>query len=1128
MTAAEFKRKWSRYQGKETSAYQGHFDDLCRLLGEATPAEADPSGTDFFCFQKRVVKDAELLELRETPDATEPTERGFADVWKKDCFAWEYKGKKKNLDEAYKQLLRYRESLLNPPLLVVCDFDRYIIRTNFNGTVQEVYEFTNAEIDTPENLRILRALFSTPDFLKPQKTTWQVTETLAKQIAEVARSLQSRESSELTDAKSRAEMNVAQRKNLRIARFLNRIVFCFFAEDTGLLPKKLFSEIAKTGIDDPKLFAETLEKLFAIMATGGTFGKDKIRHFNGHLFEESSVFELTEAELRQLADAGEADWQFIEPSIMGTLFERALEPEQRSQLGAHYTSEADIKTLVEPVLMAPLRREWAALKAALVGDEVTRLKSSGKSQSLLTSSPTRKAKLEAFLKKLRTLIVLDPACGSGNFLYVSLQLLLSLEKEVITFAEQIGFSFQPEVSVQQLRAIEINAYAFELAQVSVQIGFLQWRRDNGFDNDRSPVLQNLDGFQNEDALLVPHFRSKAKTLKEAQAGEHTGDDALKFYTERDWPKCDVIVGNPPFLGDKLMRGELGDNYVSELRKLFGERIPGQSDLCCYWFEKARDQIGCNKCNRAGLLATQGIRGGGNREVLKRIKDTGDIFFAESSRDWILAGANVHVSMVGFDDAKETHRILDGKLVSEIGAQLAEAKSDSEVEVLHHNTGISFMGVTPSGPFIVGEQTAEDWFKAPNAHGKPNSNILRPWFNGSDITGRSSNSWVIDFSQIPTEQEVALYELPFAFVRQEVQEARKGYKTGGKSFWKFERARPEMRSALALHTRYLARSMVGKHQFYVWFPAYILPANLVIVFADSTDFFFGCLQSKLHEVWSLKQGTRLETRPRYTPTTCFETFPFPFADDLEEQPVNVESELNASKHYAHIVLREEPPPCHTGRRRREETLISPSDSSQSLVTSTPTEHRAAIAAAAKELNELRERWLNPPEWTQTRTLEFPGSVNGPWARYVVPKTVNAKTGVGTVRYPRLDPRNADCAAKLKERTLTKLYNERPAWLDLAHKKLDTAVAAAYGWEDLAEILGTNPPGTIYDFKSGAWLLIDSDEMGFIAGMEAFAKEVEEQILERLLALNLKRAAEEAKAAKVKKPKEQRAKQAQELI
>ncbi|MFN7140656.1 MAG: DNA methyltransferase, partial [Limisphaerales bacterium] len=612
MTAAEFKRKWARFQGKETSAYQGHFDDLCRLLGQPTPIEADPSGADFFCYQKRVIKDAEHLDL-ESPDTAEPGERGFADVWKKNCFAWEYKGKKKNLDEAYKQLLRYRESLLNPPLLVVCDFDRYIVKTNFNGTVQEVYEFTNDEIDRPENLKILRALFCDPDLLKPQRTTAEVTEALAGKIAEVAKSLQKRESIEIADATTRKQVNFAQRKNLRIARFLNRIVFCFFAEDSGLLPTRLFTDIVKTSLDDAHQFAAACEGLFRVMAKGGMYGHHKIRHFNGHLFEEATVFELNEKELGILVEASEADWQFIQPSIMGTLFERALDESQRSQLGAHYTSETDIRTLVEPVLMAPLRREWSSLKEELA-------------PALKKGKGTRehREKLSAFLKKLSITTVLDPACGSGNFLYVSLQMLLDLEKEVITFATQIGIAFNPQVNVRQLKAIEINPYAYELAQVSVQIGFLQWRRDNGFDNERTPVLQVLDGFENKDALMHETFKKKPKNLKAAREEEHQSQDELfKVYVERAWPECDVILGNPPFLGDKLMRGELGDRYVEELRTIFAGRLPGQSDFCCYWFEKARQQIEEGKSKRAGLLATQGIRGGANREVLKRIKETGD-------------------------------------------------------------------------------------------------------------------------------------------------------------------------------------------------------------------------------------------------------------------------------------------------------------------------------------------------------------------------------------------------------------------------------------------------------------------------------------------------------------------------
>jgi len=1071
MTSVEFKRKWSRYSGKESAAYQEHFNDLCRLLSQATPAEADPSGNDFFCFQKRVVKDLELFDAQGSPDEGDPTERGFADVWKSGCFAWEYKGKKKDMEAAYKQLLRYRESLLNPPLLVVCDFDRYIVRTNFNGTVQEKHEFTNEQIDRPENLRILRSLFADPEYLKPQRTTAQVTEKLAVQIAAIARLLQGRESVELANAKTREQVRVAQKQNLRIARFLNRIVFCLFAEDTGLLPARLFSEVTKAGIEDPQFFAEKLEELFRVMAKGGSFGMHKIRHFNGHLFEEATVFELTADEIGKLAEAAEADWQFIEPSIMGTLFERALDEGQRAQLGAHYTSEADIKTLVEPVLMQPLRREWSQIKGELAA-----------AYAKAKGTAAERTRLAGFQKTLSGVTVLDPACGSGNFLYVSLQLLLGLEKEVITFATQLGFTLKPQVNVQQLKAIEINPYAYELAQVSVQIGYLQWRRDNGFDNDRTPVLQNLDGFENKDALLHETFRKKAKNLKEArrQEHQHSQEEMFKVYVERAWPECDVIVGNPPFLGGKLLRRELGGEYVEALFENFGNRVRPEADLCCYWFEKARAQVEEKKCRRAGLLATQGIRGGANRDVLKRIKETGDIFFAESDRDWVLAGANVHVSMVGFDDGAEAQRVLDGRGVEEISPQLSATVQIHTARILAANGGTSFMGITPAGPFDVPFEHACKWLAAPNPSGKPNSDVLRPYYNGNDLTKRPRNAWTVDFGvDMPLEGAVG-YAGPFGYVESEVKPLREKNRREAyaENWWIYAESRPAMREAFGGHTRFLSTCMVAKHRMFTWLDVVALPANVVIVFGRSDDFFFGVLQSRFHQVWALKQGTRLETRPRYTPTTCFETFPFPFQDDLvmpvakpplgSEQPPEPDrtyAENLAAKNY--YMGKEDSPPYDGA-------------------TKAPEEHRAVIAAAAKELNEWRERWLNPPEWTAERLLEFPGSVNGPWARYVVSPEAN---GIGTVRYPRLEPRDADCAAKLKKRTLTNLYNERPAWLDLAHKKLDAAVAAAYGWPaDLSE----------------------------------------EQILERLLALNLERAKQE-EAVKPAKPKRtNREKVAEEMI
>ena len=556
---------------------------------------------------------------------------------------------------------------------------------------------------------------------------------------------------------------------------------------------------------------------------------------------------------------------------------------------------------------------------------------------------------------------------------------------------------------------------------------------------------------------MPHFRNKAKTLKEAQAGEHKGDDALKFYTEREWPKCDVIVSNPPFLGGKMIRRELSDAYVDALFQTFGERVRPEADLCCYWFEKARDQIATGKCRRAGLLATQGIRGGANRDVLKSIKTNGDIFFAESDRDWILAGANVHVSMVGFDDGSETNRILDGHSVSAIHSNLSAASADTTIaKRLYANTSIGFMGDTKVGPFEFAESVAESLLNSSNLHGRPTSDAVRPWVNGMDVTRRSQNLWTVDFPPGTSEADAALYEPAFEYIRKHVRPIRATARSGdrtGVPWWIHQRPRPDMRDAIKPLPRFLATPTVSKHRMFVWLSAPTLPDHQLIVFASDADLFFGVLHSRMHEIWALKLGTRLETRPRYTPTSSFETFPFPRPTPAQED---------------------------------------------------------AIAAAAKELNELRERWLNPPEWTRTEFLEFPASADGPWALYVdcggkrsatplspasgaqsavAANALSAHSKIGLARYPRLVPRDADCSAKLKKRTLTNLYNERPAWLDLAHKKLDAAVAAAYGW-----------PADLSD----------------------------EQILEKLLALNLERAAEEAKAATFKKPRGSRAKREDEML
>jgi type II restriction/modification system DNA methylase subunit YeeA len=511
----------------------------------------------------------------------------------------------------------------------------------------------------------------------------------------------------------------------------------------------------------------------------------------------------------------------------------------------------------------------------------------------------------------------------------------------------------------------------------------------------------------------------------------------------DWPEVEFIVSNPPFLGGSRLWKELGRQYQQELWKAYEGRVPGFADLCCYWFEKARQQIELGKCKRAGLLATQGIRGGANREVLKRIKGTGDIFFAMSDRDWTLDGANVHVSMIGFDDGTDDKRTLDGHETEIINANLTSHADVVTAKGLASNRRISFQGSQKIGPFDIPEELAVNWLSAPNPHGLPNSDVLKLSCNGMDVARRPRSCWMIDFGTETGEHAASLYEKPFQHALSAVKPEREknNREAYRKYWWRHGEPRIAMRASLRELGRFLVTPEVSKHAFFAWLTPAVLPDKQLIVFARSDDYFFGVLQSRFHEVWALAQGTQLREKEsgfRYTPTTCFDSFPLPRPTPAQEGP---------------------------------------------------------IAAAAKELNELRERWLNPPEWTVEKILEFPGSVNGPWSRYIVPSTINAQLSTALVRYPRLEPRDAECAARLKKRTLTELYNKRQrgdgdtVWLDFAHKKLDAAVAAAYGW-----------PADLSD----------------------------EQILDRLLALNLQRAAEEAKAAKAKIPKTSRAERADEFV
>jgi len=909
MTPQEFVAKWRGSTSTEKQSYQQHFLDLCQLVGHPTPAQLDPENK-FFTFEAGAVKQS--------------GGQGWADVWFKNRFAVEYKGPHGDLDKAYTQLLQYRESLENPPLLIVSNIQTIIVHTNFTGTAKNVVLITLDDLLTPVGLQQLRNIFYNPEAFRPEKTAAQVTEEAAAKFGRLAAHL------------ARWGHNPHD-----VAHYLIRLLFCLFSEDIQLLPRDLFTRMVDSGRRSSAGFNRQVKLLFHAMSEGDYFGEHQIRYFDGGLFDGGSTLDMESDGIAILHNIAQLDWASIEPAIFGTLFTRSLDPSQRAKLGAQYTSKEDILLIVEPVLMAPLRREWAEIKEK--ARELARRRDTAPTRAVATRLNNELSSLIlGFAQKLATIRILDPACGSGNFLYVCLRLLLDLWKEVSVFAGEVGLTMLSPLpglspSPAQLYGIEINDYAHELAQATVWIGYLQWLHSNGFGFPDEPILKPLDNIRQMDAILA--YDGEGRPV------------------EPEWPAADVVVGNPPFLGDKKMFGELGEKYVSDLRSLYRSSLSGQSDLVCYWFEKSRRQIVAGEARRVGLLATNSIRGGANRVVLDLIKQSGDIFWAQSSRDWVLDGASVDVSMVAFDDGSEANRTLDDCQVRIINSDLTSESNVVAARTLAENLRLSFIGTQKGGPFDIQSEYAERLLKTSNTRSdKHNSDVVKPWINGLDITRRPRDMWIIDFGSDMSREEASEYHAPFEHVQKKVLPLRQGLRRSNhrEYWWIHQEARPGMREALRGKERYIATARVAKHRLFVWVDSSVLPDSQVVVIARDDEYFLGLLHAKPHELWSLRQGTSLEDRPRYTPTTTFETYPFPW------------------------------PP---GKEPQDDPRVQ------------------AIAQAAKDLVELRDAWLKPPSLSEK---------------------------------------------ELQKRTLTNLYNERPAWLDAAHKKLDAAVFDAYGWpHDLSD-------------------------------------------------------------------------------
>ena len=945
MKPEEFISLWKGHDFNEREGAQLHFSHLCRLLGVDEPLKKGE-----YQFERGAEKSS--------------GGNGWADVWKRGHFAWENKKPGRNLKDALKQLTDYSLQLESPPLLVVCDRERIIIHTAFTGYPDEPREIRIEELVHESKRQLLRWVFTEPNKLRPEKSSAAITAEAAERFADLAEAMRLRGQDPDT-----------------VAHFLVQCLFCMFAEDEELLPEGIFTSLLTKAGADADRAADRIIKLFTAMGEqGGDYGDDAIAWFNGGLFKTISPPKLIESDLATLrAAAADMDWRAIDPTIFGTLFERGL-GDKRAPLGAHYTDTGTIAKLVDPLVREPLLAEWGAARAELTklmvkADIFGSTAKSTEAKKAQTAAHNKAIKQFArFLERLMGFRVLDPACGSGNFLYLALKALRDVEKQVRLEAQELGL--QADITMftgpHNILGLEINEFAAELARVTVWIGDIQWCRQNNWQHSVNPILKPLDSIQNRDALL--------------------NEDG----TEAPWPKADVIVGNPPFLGDRKMIRELGEVYTATLRKTYEGRVPGGADLVCYWFEKARAQIEADNLQAAGLVSTNSIRGGANRKVLERITASSRIFIAWSDEDWVNDGAAVRVSMVGFGTIGVPARLNDLPTETIAADLTAHAKGSSadvtKARKLAENAGTSFIGTQKNGPFDIPGEVAREWLKLPNPNGRSNAEVIRPWCNALDITRRGQDRWVIDFGNDMGEAQASLFEVPFAQVVEKVRPTRLEVRRDWHRthWWLYGDPRPALRRNLAKLERFIATPMVAKHRVFVWLPKVQIPENLCVAIARDDDATFGVLHSRLHEVWALRVGSSLEDRPRYTPTTCFETFPFPDG-------------------------------------------LTPKDTKDGV---RETEQSKAIAEAAKSLNSVRCNWLNPPEWTDW--VITPEEEKAGFPRRAVPKPGHT--------------------ADLKKRTLTNLYNKPPHWLTAHHVALNKAVAAAYGWTDYTpempdeEILG----------------------------------------------------------------------------
>lgn len=1025
--------------GNETANLQMFLTELCTLLELPPPDPARTARSDNAYVFERVVTE-------QFADGGQ-THREI-DLYKRGCFILEGKdtGKQTGTDgwdaaitKALKQAENYVRALPpeegRPPFIIVVDVGKsFALYSEFSRSGGNYVAFPDPrshkipleKLRDPDTRELLRAVWLNPLDLDPTRYAGKVTRTIADQLAKLAKSLE--ESGQPPE---------------QVASFLMRCLFTMFSEDVGLIPKRSFTELLERLKNKPESFCRQLRSLWETMNTGGfspALDADLLQ-FNGGLFADTHVIELNTEQVNLLIAAAKANWRYVEPAIFGTLLERALNPRERHKLGAHYTPRAYVERLVLPTIINPLRAEWAEVQAAALTYQQQR-----KTKEAVTE-------IQKFHHQLCETRVLDPACGTGNFLYVTLEHMKRLEGEVLEVLgslvksrsfEMAGLTVDPH----QFLGLEINPRAARIAEIVLWIGYLQWHfRTYDSVNPPEPVLRAFHNIEHRDALITydhietvmddedkPVTRWDGITYKASPiTGEQIPDESVQVPQYRylnprkaEWPKADYIVGNPPFIGAATMRRALGDGYVDAVRKTWPE-VPESADFVMHWWHIAAETVRAGQAKRFGFITTNSIKQTFNRRVVQaqlEAKNPLSLAFAIPDHPWVDSsdGAAVRIAMTVGSAGEQEGRLLlvrdetsgdqDGMEINlqerqgRMFADLNIGANVSAAQVLGANLNLSSPGVKLHGAgFIITPEEAE---KLGFGRITELENHIRFYRNGRDLAQSPRGVMVIDLFGLAVKEVrdrfPQVYQLVLERVKPERdQNNRAGYRD---NWWIFGEARRDWRAMSMGLPRYIATVETTKHRVFQFLDASILPDNMLVNIAIGDAATLGILSSRAHVVWALAAGGRLGVGndPRYNKTRCFETFPFP--DTSPEQQTKI--------------------------RELAENL---------------------------DAHRKRQQAAHP-----TLTL----------------------TGI----YNVLEKIRAGDALTAKEKTIHQ--QGLVSVLRELHDDLDRAVFAAYGWDDLANKLVGLPGATTP-----------------LPNKSAAQAEAEEELLTRLVELNKQRAAEEAR-------------------